>query len=99
MSKLSEGKGVEIPVYFWLGKMSWTPSTSADLKVWNRPFLNPLIEGIVIENVSIRSLATRRSILPWIFPNHRHRFWVNLSAFCPEHRKATEWLKVNPPSN
>ena len=30
MSKLSEGKGVEIPVYEWLGKMGWTPRTSAD---------------------------------------------------------------------
>ncbi len=49
MSKLSEGKGVEIPVYEWLGKMGWTPRTSADLKVYNRPLSNPLIEGILIE--------------------------------------------------
>ena len=74
MGRLSEGKGVEIPFYDWLGKMGWTPSTTADLKVYNRPFLNPLIEGIVIEKVSIRSLAIRRSLLSWIFPNHTHRF-------------------------
>jgi type I restriction enzyme R subunit len=52
MSKLSEGKGVEIPVYEWLGKMGWTPRTSADLKVYNRPLSNPLIDGILIEKVS-----------------------------------------------
>ena len=48
MSKLSEGKGVEIPVYEWLGKIGWTLRASADLKVDNRPFSNPLIEGILI---------------------------------------------------
>jgi hypothetical protein len=48
MSKLNEEKGVEIPFYDWLGKMGWTPSTSADLKVYNRPFSNPFIEGILI---------------------------------------------------
>jgi type I restriction enzyme R subunit len=52
MSKLSEGMGVEIPVYGWLGKMGWTPRTSADLKVYNRPLSNPLIEGILIERVA-----------------------------------------------
>src|SRR6266496_1558686 len=52
MSKLSEAKGVEIPVYGWLGKMGWTLRTSADLKVYNRPLSNPLIEGILIEKVS-----------------------------------------------
>ncbi len=52
MSKLSEGKGVEIPVCDWLGKIGWTPRTSADLKVYNRPLSNPLIEGILIEKVS-----------------------------------------------
>ncbi len=52
MSKLSEGKGVEIPVYEWLGKMGWTPRTSADLKVYNRPLSNPLIGGILIERMS-----------------------------------------------
>ena len=41
MSKLSEGKGVEMPVYGWLGKMGWTPRTSADLKVYDRPLSNP----------------------------------------------------------
>lgn len=52
MSKLSEGKGVEMPVYGWLGQMGWTPRTSADLKVYNRPLSNPLIEGILIEKVA-----------------------------------------------
>jgi type I restriction enzyme, R subunit len=52
MSKLSEGKGVEIPVYEWLSKMGWTPRTNTDLKVYNRPLSNPLIEGILVERVS-----------------------------------------------
>jgi type I restriction enzyme R subunit len=52
VSKLTEGKGVEIPIYEWLGKMGWTPRSSADLKVYNRPLSNPLIEGILIEKVS-----------------------------------------------
>jgi type I restriction enzyme R subunit len=52
MGKLSEGKGVEIPVYEWLSKMGWTPRTNAELKVYNRPLSNPLIEGILIEKVS-----------------------------------------------
>ena len=52
MSKLSEGKGVDIPVYGWLGKMGWTPRTSADLEAYNRPLSNPLLEGILIGKVS-----------------------------------------------
>ncbi len=52
MSKLSEAKGVEIPVHDWLSKMGWSPRTSADLKVYNRPLSNPLIEGILVERVS-----------------------------------------------
>jgi type I restriction enzyme R subunit len=52
MSKLSEGKGVETPVYDWLSKMGWTPRTSADLKVYNRPLSNPLVDGILIQKVS-----------------------------------------------
>ena len=52
MSKLSEGKAVEIPVQEWLGKMGWTVRSSADLKVYNRPLSNPLIEGILIDKVS-----------------------------------------------
>lgn len=52
MSQLSEGRAVEIPVYEWLGKMGWTPRISADLKVYNRPLSNPLIEGILIDKVS-----------------------------------------------
>jgi len=49
MSKLSEGKGVELPVYDWLSKFRWTPGTSAELKFYNRPLSNPLIEGILVE--------------------------------------------------
>jgi len=52
MSKFSEGKGVEIPVYEWLGQMGWKPRTSADLKTYNRPLSNPIIEGILIERVA-----------------------------------------------
>jgi type I restriction enzyme, R subunit len=51
MSKLSEGRGVEIPVQEWLGKMGWTPRTSADLRIYNRPLSNPLIEGILIQKI------------------------------------------------
>lgn len=66
MSKLSEGKGVEIPVCEWLGQMGWTPRTSADLKVYNRPLSNPLIEGILIEKVAkfngVSPAAAKRAV-------------------------------------
>ncbi len=52
MSKLSEGKGVEIPVAEWLGQMGWEPKTGADLKAYNRPLSNPLIDGILIAKVA-----------------------------------------------
>ena len=52
MSKLSESRGVEVPVYEWLAKIGWTSRTSAELKVYNRPLSNPLIDGIFIEKVS-----------------------------------------------
>ena len=52
MSKLSEGKGVEIPVAEWLGQMGWTPRTGADLKAYARPLSNPLIDAILIEKVA-----------------------------------------------
>jgi type I restriction enzyme R subunit len=32
--------------------MGWTPRTNADLKVYNRPLSNLLMEGILIEKVS-----------------------------------------------
>jgi type I restriction enzyme R subunit len=51
MSKISEGKGVEIPVYQWLGQMGWTPRTSAELKQYNRPLSNPIIDAILIQKV------------------------------------------------
>ncbi len=76
MSKLTEGKGVELPVHDWLTKMGWTPRTSADLKVYNRPLSNPLIEGILMicnsagsretapENLAIVAALSRRDLCP-----------------------------------
>jgi predicted metal-dependent hydrolase len=29
--------------------------------------------------------------------NHSHRFWVNLRAVCPEHKRAVAWLNANRP--
>ncbi|MHA4766752.1 type I restriction endonuclease subunit R [Bacillus altitudinis] len=52
MGRLSELKGVEKPVTEWLSKMGWTFLSNEDLKVYNRPFSNPLINQILIEKVS-----------------------------------------------
>jgi type I restriction enzyme R subunit len=52
MGKLSELKGVEKPVTEWLSKMGWTFQSNEDLKVYNRPFSNPVINQILIEKVS-----------------------------------------------
>jgi type I restriction enzyme, R subunit len=52
MSKITEGKGVEIPVYKWLGQMGWNPRTNEKLKIFHRPLSNPLIEGILLDKVS-----------------------------------------------
>lgn len=52
MSKISEGGGVELPVYNWLGQTGWTPRTSEELKVYRRSLSNPLIDGILIERVA-----------------------------------------------
>ncbi|MDP8218061.1 MAG: HsdR family type I site-specific deoxyribonuclease [Candidatus Theseobacter exili] len=52
MGNLSELKGVEKPVTEWLTKMGWVFQSNNDLKVYNRPFSNPVISQILIENVS-----------------------------------------------
>ena len=52
MGKLSELKGVEQPVTEWLSKMGWTFKDNEDLKKYNRPFSNPIIEEILIEKTA-----------------------------------------------
>jgi len=52
MGKLSELKGVEKPVTEWLSKIGWTFQSNEDLKVYNRPFSNPVISQILIEKVA-----------------------------------------------
>lgn len=52
MGNLSELKGVERPVTEWLEKMGWTHKSSAELKHYNRPFSNPIIEDILIKKVA-----------------------------------------------
>ena len=52
MGMLSEIKGVEKPVTEWLTKMGWTFQRNEDLKVYNRPFSNPVINQILTEKVS-----------------------------------------------
>lgn len=52
MGKLSELKGVEKPVTEWLSKMGWTFKSNDDLKVYSRPFSNPVLESILIEQTA-----------------------------------------------
>lgn len=52
MTGLSELKSVEIPVTEWLGKMGWTYQTKDDLKEYNRPFSNPIIEQILVKKTA-----------------------------------------------
>lgn len=52
MGKLSELKGVERPVTEWLSKMGWTFKSNDDLKLYNRPFSNPVLEPILIEKTA-----------------------------------------------
>lgn len=49
MGNLSELKGVEKPVTEWLSKMGWTYRDNDELKVFGRPFSNPVIEQILLE--------------------------------------------------
>jgi len=59
MGKLSELKGVEKPVTEWLSKMGWTFRSSEDLKVYNRPFSNPVIAEILVEKIcTINKVST-----------------------------------------
>lgn len=52
MGKLSELKGVEKPVTEWLSKMGWTFKNNDDLKVYSRPFSNPVLEPLLIEKTA-----------------------------------------------
>lgn len=52
MGKLSELKGVEKPVTEWLSKMGWTFKSNDDLKVYSRPFFNPVLETVLIEKTT-----------------------------------------------
>ncbi len=52
MGNLSELKGVEKPVTEWLHKMGWTLQSNDDLRHYNRPFSNPIIEDILIGKVA-----------------------------------------------
>ncbi|MBD1384600.1 type I restriction endonuclease subunit R [Mucilaginibacter rigui] len=52
MGRLSELKGVERPVTEWLSKMGWVFKSNDDLKIYNRPFSNPVLESILIERTA-----------------------------------------------
>lgn len=52
MGKLSELHGVEGPVTEWLHKMGWDFQDHDDLKAYNRPFSNPVLESILIEKTA-----------------------------------------------
>ena len=51
MSMISELHGVEQPVRIWLSQMGWQFRSTQDLKGYNRPFSNPLIDAIFLEKV------------------------------------------------
>lgn len=51
MPKISELNSVERPVCEWLSKMGWNYASLEDLKVFNRPFSNPIIEPILLEKI------------------------------------------------
>lgn len=53
MGNLSELKGVEKPVTEWLSKMGWNFRSNDDLKSYNRPFSNPVIESILVEKTAL----------------------------------------------
>ncbi|MFZ2634180.1 MAG: type I restriction endonuclease subunit R [Desulfosalsimonadaceae bacterium] len=52
MGNLSELKGVEKPVTEWLSKMGWAYQCNEDLKIYHRPFSNPVIEQILVEKTA-----------------------------------------------
>ena len=51
MGNLSELNAVEKPVTEWLSKMGWAHKSSAELKGFERPFSNPIIEPILKEKI------------------------------------------------
>ena len=51
MSNLSELNSVEKPVTEWLTKMGWRHQSKDELKVYARPFSNPIIEPILKEKI------------------------------------------------
>jgi type I restriction enzyme R subunit len=52
MGTISELKGVEQPVTNWLSQMGWVFWSSKDLKSYNRPFSNPVIEQILVDKTA-----------------------------------------------
>jgi type I restriction enzyme R subunit len=52
MGKISELKGVEKPVTEWLSKMGWTYKCNDDLKVFNRPFSNPVLDQVLVDKTA-----------------------------------------------
>ncbi len=57
MGKLSELKGVERPVTEWLSKMGWTFKSNDELKCYNRPFSNPVLDSILITDFHGKQLT------------------------------------------
>ena len=51
MSNLSEAKSVEAKVTEWITKLGWTYRSTEDLKPYNRPLSNSIIEPILEEQV------------------------------------------------
>lgn len=72
MPSLSELKGVEKPVTEWLSKMGWTFRSHEELKKYNRPFANPIINEILIEKVAEFNnldLATAETVVEQLLSN------------------------------
>lgn len=59
MGKLSELKGVEKPVTEWLSKMGWVFKSNEELKVYNRPFSNPILTEILTKKVEVINSVSR----------------------------------------
>ncbi|MBU1988930.1 MAG: hypothetical protein KKD94_05630 [Nanoarchaeota archaeon] len=52
MAMISEKKGVEAPVFEWLERLGWTLKTEDDIKEYNRPLSDAIIEQIFIEKIA-----------------------------------------------
>ncbi len=52
MAMISEKKGVEAPVFEWLERLGWTLKTEEDMKEYNRPLSDAIIEQIFIERIA-----------------------------------------------